>query len=256
MATESPKPFWRRPSPSRRRRNCASASARDCLQKGFAAQAVRLLGARIGTVNSVCGGLVGEYALGARPFACRGSHQRRCAGQDFPEGRRRGHLPPCRPRLTISPADWAKSKGRNHYDWRNDVNDIVAGGARQRHGAGEIRRFRPALERKVLRGSSRRRSPGETADGFEQALNAAITALLDRFQSEEGLTRTTQAHWKRCARSRAQEARGLSLERLGAARQTRRRPRPTILFRTAAQGGQRFRPPSPARRRCRALHQT
>ena len=81
-------------------------------------------------------------------------------------------------------------EGQEPHDWRNDVNAIVAA-ARGNDMAPE--KFGD-FARRSKQGFSRIVSPlapGKTADGFDQALNAAITALLDRFQSEDGLTRTT-----------------------------------------------------------------
>ena len=95
------------------------------LQKGFAAQAVRLLGARIGTVNSVCGGVVGEYslALGLSPVAEVISDETQVKifrkAADAAISRHAERIEEFARRL-------GQTEGQDPHDWRNDVNAIVA----------------------------------------------------------------------------------------------------------------------------------
>ncbi|MGO8739731.1 UvrD-helicase domain-containing protein [Rhodoblastus sp.] len=159
------------------------------LEKGLAAQAVRLLGARIGTVNGVCGGLLGEFALGLglSPVAevISDDAQTKVFQQAADEAiaryaselddlaRRFGHF-----------------EGQERYDWRDGVNDIVA---RARANDMAPEKFSD-FARRSAEGFARiapKPLAGETEASLDAALEAAISGLLARYPNNEGLTAGT-----------------------------------------------------------------
>ncbi len=168
------------------------------LKNGLAAQAIRLLGARIGTVDSVCGGLIGEFALGlglspvaevisdeaqTKVFrkAADGAIARYATELDD-LARRLGHF-----------------DGQEHYDWRMDVNNIVSSARANDMAAEKFQDF----ARRSAEGFARvapKPLAGETEAGLDAELSAAIGALLARYPNNEGLTKGTPARWKLCAK--------------------------------------------------------
>lgn len=156
------------------------------LEKGLAPQAVRLLGARIGTVNGVCGGLIGEFALGLglSPVAeiisddAQAGIFRKAADEAIGRytseldvlGRCLGHF-----------------EGREHYDWRKDVNDIVDNGRANDMAPEQF----PAFAHRSAEGFARIvEAPfaGETAESLDRDLDAAVAGLLARYPNNDGLT--------------------------------------------------------------------
>ena len=159
------------------------------LEKGLAAQAVRLLGARIGTVNGVCGGMIAEFALGLglSPVAEIISDDaqvrifRKAADQAIAHhttelddlARRLGH-----------------NEGQEHYDWRKDVSDIVTSARANNMASGQFGDF----ARRSSEGFARitpKPLPGETEVNLDAALEAAIGDLLSRYPNNDGLTKGT-----------------------------------------------------------------
>jgi len=157
------------------------------LEKGLATEAVRLLGARIGTVNGVCGGLIGEFALGLglSPVAevitddtqvavfrvAADAAIARHADALDELGRRLGHY-----------------EGKEHHDWRKDVNGIVDSARANamdpkqfaefaRRSAQGFARILPALGR------------GETETSLDHALEVAVAKVLKRYPTNDGLTK-------------------------------------------------------------------
>lgn len=159
------------------------------VEKGLVAEAIRMLGARIGTVNSVCGGLIGEYAIGlglspvsdvisdeaqVRIFRVAADEAiARHAPQLEPLARCLGHF-----------------EGQKHYDWRKDVNDIVASARANGMAPDQFDSFawRSAEGYKRLVSKPNR---GETTAALDQRLSDAISDLLKRYPDNEGLTSGT-----------------------------------------------------------------
>ena len=159
------------------------------LEKGLTAQAVRLLGARIGTVNSVCGGLIGEFALGLglSPVAevISDNAQTRVFRQaaDDAIARHASELDDLARRL-------GHFEGQEHHDWRDDVNDIV-GRARANDMAPE--KF-GEFARRSAEGFVRiapKPLAGETEASLDAALGGAVAALLARYPNNEALSKGT-----------------------------------------------------------------
>ncbi len=159
------------------------------LKSGLAPQAVRLLGARIGTVNGVCGGLIKEFALGLglSPVADVISEdaQKKTFNKAADEAiaRHASRLDDLARRL-------GQFEGKAQTDWRNDVNNIVAK-ARANDMAPEM--FRD-FARRSIEGICRiapKPYGGETEASLDAALYAAAANLLARFPNNDGLTKGT-----------------------------------------------------------------
>ncbi len=159
------------------------------LEKGLAAQAVRLLGARIGTVNSVCGGLIGEFALGLglSPIAEVISDDAQTKvfrmAADEAIARHASELDDLARRL-------GHFEGQEHYDWRMDVNNIVSSARANDMAAEKFGEF----ARRSAEGFARiapKPLAGEAEASLDAALGAALGALLARYPNNEGLTAGT-----------------------------------------------------------------
>lgn len=159
------------------------------LQSGATVAALRLLGARIGTVNGVSGGLIAEeaLALGLSPVAdvvpeeTRASLFHRAADAAIARhadrldalGRRFGH-----------------DEGRTRHDWRDDLIDVVAAARANDMGAARFADF----ARRSIEGFARLMReplPGETAESLDAATAAALAKLLRRYPTDDGLTKGT-----------------------------------------------------------------
>ena len=156
------------------------------LEKGLAEQAVRLLGARIGTVNGVCGGLIGEFALrlGLSPVA-------EIISEDMQVRAFREAADEAIARHANALDDLGHRLGHNErrepHDWRRDINDVVE---RARANDMEPERFAD-FARRSFEGFARilpKPARGETAQSLDRALDAAIAELNERYPSNEGLT--------------------------------------------------------------------
>ncbi|WBK02213.1 UvrD-helicase domain-containing protein [Methylocystis parvus] len=156
---------------------------------GNSEAAVRLLGARINTINGVSGGLVKEFAfgLGLSPIVdvidegAAATAFRQAA--DVAIGRRADELGRLSRLFGYDEAYVSK-------DWRADVNRIVEL-SRANNIASEA--LANCAERSI-EGFTSLLSPvvaGETEAGLDAALRAAIDALLSRYPTNEGLTKGT-----------------------------------------------------------------
>ena len=159
------------------------------LEKGRAEDAVRLLGARIGTVNGVCGGLIGEFALtlGLSPVAEIISEDMQVRvfreAADAAIARQAPELDPLALRL-------GHNEGREPFDWRAHVNAIVERARANDMNAEGFREF----ARRSFEGFARLLPtplPGETAEGLDRALDTAVLALVKRYPTNDGLTQGT-----------------------------------------------------------------
>jgi hypothetical protein len=159
------------------------------LEKGRAEDAVRLLGARIGTVNGVCGGLIGEFALslGLSPVAEVISEDMQVrVFREAADAAIARHAP----ELDSLARRLGHNEGREPYDWRTDVNSIVASARANDMSPGAFSEF----ARRSFEGLARivpKPQPGETGDRLDDALDAAVADLTRRFPSTEGLSKTT-----------------------------------------------------------------
>jgi len=159
------------------------------IAKGDAENAVRLLGARIGTINGVCGGLVKEFAfgLGLSPVVdVIGEDAAKATffqAADVAIGRHADELG----RLARA---FGYDDSYQDKDWRADVNRIVEL-ARANNIAPEA--LSVSAERSIA-GFGRLMSPplpGETEASLDAGLRAEIDRLLSRYQSTEGVTKGT-----------------------------------------------------------------
>ena len=159
------------------------------ISKGDAENAVRLLGARIGTINSVCGGLVKEFAfeLGLSPIVDvvdeNAAKTTFLKAADTAIGGYADELGPLARCFGYEDAFPSK-------DWRADVNKIVELARSNNIDADTL----AACAERSITGFEklmRPRLPGETEAGLDAALRAAIDALLSRYPSNEGLTKGT-----------------------------------------------------------------
>ena len=156
------------------------------LEKGLAAQAIHLLGARIGTVNGVCGGLIGEFALGLglSPVAEIISDDAQMkvfrVAADKAIARHTAEL-------DFLSRRFGQEEGLKPRDWRDDVNNIVAsarandmapenlGGFAERSAEGFTRLMPKPLA-------------GETEANLDAAVETSIAALLARYPNNDGLS--------------------------------------------------------------------
>ncbi len=159
------------------------------LEKGRTEEAVRLLGARIGTVNGVCGGLIGEFALslGLSPVAEIISEDMQVRvfreAADGAIARHAPQLDPLARRL-------GHNEGREPHDWRADVNAIVASARANDMGPETFDRF----ARRSFESFARilpKLAKGETEEALDRALNLAVAKLLARYASTSSVTKGT-----------------------------------------------------------------
>jgi ATP-dependent exoDNAse (exonuclease V) beta subunit len=156
---------------------------------GDAQAAIRLLGARISTINGVSGGLVKEFAfgLGLSPIVDVIDESAAAAvfrqAADTAIGKRADELG----RLSRA---FGYDEAYTEKDWRADVNRIVEL-ARANNIASEA--LARCAERSV-EGFAALMSPPEpreTEAGLDAALRRAIDALVTRYPTNEGLTKGT-----------------------------------------------------------------
>lgn len=159
------------------------------LEKGLAPQAIHLLGARIGTVNGVCGGLIGEFALGLglSPVAeiISDDAQMKVFRTAADEAIARFTA-----ELDFLSRRFGQEEGLKPRDWRDDVQNIVIGarandmapeklgGFAERSAEGFVRLMPGPLV-------------GETEAGLDAAVENAIATLLVRYPNNDGLTKGT-----------------------------------------------------------------
>jgi ATP-dependent exoDNAse (exonuclease V) beta subunit len=159
------------------------------IAKGDAETAVRLLGARINTINGVCGELVKEFAfgLGLSPIvdiidekAAKGIFRQ---AADVAIGRHADELG----RIARM---FGYEDGFQDKDWRSDVNRIVEL-ARANNIVPEA--LSVCAERSIAGFAELMQAslPDETANSLDDALNAEMVKLLNRYQSTEGVTKGT-----------------------------------------------------------------
>jgi ATP-dependent exoDNAse (exonuclease V) beta subunit len=156
---------------------------------GDAENAVRLLGARVGTINGVCGGLVKEFAfgLGLSPIVdvideevakstFRKAADAAIAGHADELGR-------------LSELFGFGDQPRQRKDWRDDVNKAVEL-ARANNIAGDA--LFASAERSVAEFARLMHppEPGETAQNIDQGLRDALAALFARYPTNEGASKT------------------------------------------------------------------
>lgn len=159
------------------------------LQTGTTIAAVRLLGARIGTVNGVCGGLVGEeaLALGLSPVvAVIGEESQNDLFRRAADAAIARHAD----RLDEFARRFGHDEGRSGHDWRGDLLDIAT---RARANDMAPDRF-PAFARRSVDGFDRLMRdplPGETATSLDVATEAALATLLQSYPDDDGLTKGT-----------------------------------------------------------------
>lgn len=159
------------------------------LQSGATVAALRLLGARIGTVNGVSGGLIGEeaLALGLSPVADVVSEETRaalfCRAADAAIARHAD-------RLDALGRRFGHDEGRLRHDWRDDLIDVVA---TARANDMESDRFGDFARRSIDGFTRLMRAPlpGETAASLDGATAAAMATLLRRYPTDDGLTAGT-----------------------------------------------------------------
>jgi len=143
---------------------------------GEAATAVRLLGARIGTINGVSGGLVKEFAfgLGLSPIVDiideKGAKRAFVIAADEAFGS-------CADALGALSVRFGYDAGRSRRDWRDDVNKIVEL-ARANNLADKA--LGDCAERSIagFRALVNEPLPGETAAALDAALSDAIADVL------------------------------------------------------------------------------
>jgi len=158
------------------------------ISSGNSEGAVRLLGARINTINGVGGGLVKEFAfgLGLSPIVdvIEGGAAAFRQAADAAIGRHAAELG----RLSRL---FEYEKSFIPKDWREDVGRIVEL-ARANNITAEML---PGCAKHSIAGFSAVMAPavaGETAAGLDGALRKAIDRLLRRYKSDEGLTAWTR----------------------------------------------------------------
>lgn len=153
------------------------------LQNGHHQEAIRLLGAKIGTVNGVCGGLIAEHALalGLSPVA-----------EVISEATQVRVFNRAADAVIARYADrldrLARKMGQD--DWRADLAAITA---LARSNDLKPDRF-PEFIRHSVEGFAKLLAEpraGETAAGLDAALGTALAALLVHYPDNEGLTKTT-----------------------------------------------------------------
>jgi ATP-dependent helicase/nuclease subunit A len=161
------------------------------LEKGQGDNAIRLLGARIGTVNGICGGLVSEFALGlglspvAEVISDKVQTNIFHQAADASIGKYANELD----RLA---GLFGYDQGQKRKDWRDDVNAIVER-ARANNIAPEA--LAGFAERSVAGFTRLMPKPlaDETEAGVDTALRAAINELLVRYPTNDGLKQVTAA---------------------------------------------------------------
>jgi ATP-dependent helicase/nuclease subunit A len=148
---------------------------------GEAEKAVRLLGARIGTINGVCGGLVKEFAFGLGLSPIVDVIDETVAKAVFRQSSNLA-ITNHADELALLARVFGYEDGRKPKDWRDDVNKIVEL-ARANNIAAEAL---PTCADRSLSGFRKLMHdplPGETADSLDAALNQAIKVVLSRYQS-------------------------------------------------------------------------
>jgi ATP-dependent exoDNAse (exonuclease V) beta subunit len=156
------------------------------LEKGLAAQAIHLLGARIGTVNGVCGGLIGEFALGLglSPVAEIISEDLQMkvfrVAADEAIARHAGEL-------DFLARRFGQEEGLKPRDWRDDVNNIVASA---RANDMEPEKLGGFAERSAKAFALLMPKPltGETEANLDAAVEKSIAAIFTRYPNNDGLT--------------------------------------------------------------------
>jgi ATP-dependent exoDNAse (exonuclease V) beta subunit len=159
------------------------------IANGDAGNAVRLLGARIGTINGVCGGLVKEFAFGLDLSPIVDVIDESAAkiaflkAADEAIGNHADELGPLARIFGYDDAFPAK-------DWRDDVIKVVEL-ARANNISEDA--LTACAERSVTGFASLMPAPqsGETAESIEATLLAAIDAVLAHYTSTEGLAKKT-----------------------------------------------------------------
>jgi len=115
------------------------------ISKGDAENAVRLLGARIGTINGVCGGLVKEFAFGLGRSPIVDIVDENAAKATFRKAAIGAYADELGP---LSAFFGYGESPRDKRDWRDDVNKIVELG-RQQHRRGHACGLRGTLNRRL-----------------------------------------------------------------------------------------------------------
>jgi ATP-dependent helicase/nuclease subunit A len=161
------------------------------LEKGQSDNAIRLLGARIGTVNGICGGLVSEFALGLGLSPVAEVISDKVQTKIFRQAADTaiGHYASELDRLARL---FGYDQGQKRKDWRDDVNAIVERARANNIAAEALAEF----AKRSVAGFERLLSKplaGETEADIDAALRAAIDELLARYPTNEGLKKATAA---------------------------------------------------------------
>ena len=155
------------------------------IAKGDAENAVRLLGARIGTINGVCGGLVKEFAFGLGLSPVVNIIEQDAAARVFLQaadasiGKHADEV-----------ASLARVFGYEDGAWSADVGKIVDLARANNVDAEAL----PICAERSIAGFAKLMQeplPGETAASLDATLRAEIDKLLSRYQSTDGVTKGT-----------------------------------------------------------------
>ncbi|WP_442754258.1 UvrD-helicase domain-containing protein [Methylocystis sp. JAN1] len=157
---------------------------------GDAVNAIRLLGARIGTINGVCGGLVKEFAFGLGLSPIVDVVDENVAKKAFLEAADKaigayadelGHLA----RL------FGYEDAYNSSDWRKDVKDVVELARANNVGPDELA---VCAERSFagFQGLMRSWPEGETEADLDAAFEGAMATVLAAYATATGLKQKTE----------------------------------------------------------------
>lgn len=160
------------------------------IENGHVNEAIELLGARISTINGVCGGLVKEFSfgLGLSPIVDiideKSAKKIFNQSADIAIGKYARILSGLADRFGYDEV-YGKKK-----DWREDVNKIIelarSNDIHQKDflecGERSIVGYKKLLDHPL---------PGETEETLDQGLEQAMEALLSHYPTTSGLTKTT-----------------------------------------------------------------